>query len=158
MTRSKKIITILLACILICGCFSACGAYKEHSTKYKKAVGTWILDSILVNTHPIKINGGSLNLNSDGTGTLEIITTEITDNDKVDSDNVEWDGTSTTMSYVTETIYFTSKSEGILTGTSEEHGTMEYEFNVDTEGKIIHIYARYGDDLYHYICYQEMDD
>lgn len=159
MKKRKNYIAVIMTALLVLSC-AGCKAYKEHSDKYSAAKGDWVLDCIYVDTKPISFVSGSLTLTSDKTGTLIItkeeipnvaVTTEAEATPNADDENTANANTTPAPEQVTETISFTDGKNGEITGTDSANGSLTYDFNVDTEADILHMYVMIGTSQYHYI-------
>ena len=142
MKKRLLLISILIMLLLVTGCAS----YTEHSKKFSDTIGTWDLDCIYVDTKPIEFEAQSLTINEDNTGLLEyeVVIAETTD----DEGNVI---TPQKTDIKQSNITFSSDEAGLMTVSSPDNGTVNYEFSVDNPAQLLHMYETKDGALYHYV-------
>lgn len=148
----KKII-ILSLCILLLASLFGCRAYVEHETKYRYVVGSWDLDSIYVDTKPIKLDRQIVTFNDDQKSgyytNIEVVTPQTEDaSGNIIPEVVK----ETKVDFVVSDI----ESAKFTITTSE--GAKTFTFAVDEPAQLLHLYltdAESGQET-HYI-YSDTD-
>ncbi len=134
----RKLIALMLISLLV---FTfGCESYVELDTTYEAVIGTWHLNCIYVNAHPIEFKDETITFNEDGSGTL----TEL----QTDENGV----TTPVSSAISVTSGTNSEGSNTITITKSEE-TKEYIFRVDTPAQLLHLYftdPETGDE-YHYV-------
>ncbi len=134
----KKLLAILVVFMLV---FTfGCEAYIEHDTTYESVVGTWNLNCIYKNAHPIEFKDEKLTFTENGTGVMSTL--------KTDENGVSAE-VSTSISTSVNT---SAEGDATITITKEDE-TKTYTFKVDIPAQLLHLYyteAETGDE-YHYI-------
>jgi hypothetical protein len=112
-------------------------SYQKNSLKFKDAVGTWELNCIYVDTHPTTFDATELTIAKDDTATLAVTT-------QTDADDESTAETQTSS-------YTIAAGSGTMDFTSEDGTVTTYEFQVDEDAGLLHLYTTINDKIYHYI-------
>ncbi len=119
-------------------------AYKYNSTKFNDAVGSWDLANLYVDTAPVKRDPTVLVINKDDTATITVtktITPEIENED----------GTITPAETEDATTAYTLETSGDTITMMNEGKAVVYDFSVDEDAEILHLWTTINDKTYHYL-------
>jgi len=139
----RKLIALLIISLLM---FTfGCESYVELDTSYESVVGTWHLNCIYVNAHPIEFKDETITFNADNSGTITVLQT--------DENGV----TGEVSSAISVSSGTNSNGEATVT-INKGDGNVEYTYKVDNPAQLLHLYttdAETGDE-YHYIYENDM--
>ena len=119
-------------------------AYRYNSTKFNDAVGSWELATLYIDTAPVKRNPRVLIINKDGTATITVTKTITPEKENEDGTITPAETEDTTTEYVLET------SGDTVTMTNEGKAVV-YDFSVDEDAEILHLWMTKDDKTYHYL-------
>ena len=119
-------------------------AYKGNSTRFKDAVGSWELANLYIDTTPVKNDSTVLVINKDETATITVTKTITPEKENEDGTITPAETEDTTTEYALET------SGETITMTNEGKAVI-YDFSVDEDAGILHLWTTIDDKTYHYL-------
>lgn len=132
--KKRFALVSLLLCLTLLA--ASCSAYKEHSKSYSKLVGKWSLNCTYVDAAPIAIEQTSYEFTSN-----KLIITVTTYSQQIQKDAEGNDVETTVADPAVVTEYAVSASSGKFTA----QGLGDFEFNVDTEAHVAHLFMTNAD-------------
>ncbi len=139
----KKLLAILV--VLLLTLTFGCEAYIEHDKTYESLIGSWNLNCVYVNAHPIEFKDEKITVTETFSG---VLTTLQTDENGVTAEV----SNSISISQTTD-----SSGNPAITITKDSE-SKTYTFSIDTPAQLLHLYftdAETGDE-YHYIYVNDL--
>ncbi|MDR2519908.1 MAG: hypothetical protein LBC69_02460 [Eubacteriaceae bacterium] len=126
---------VLASCAI---CLAGCQAYTAHDKTYKSLIGTWVLDSVYIDSKPVKFEKQTIAFTKEEKGT--IIDTVIVKESVYDDDGNLITPEETDQTTKNFSVSTSESDDGRLTITTSDGEVTNYEFAVDVPAQVLHLF------------------